>query len=322
MEWIDDPSRGDWLRELLDAGAQTTQSVVPRGYEAYARVFHPAYLRSLPDRAVPTQSEYERMPDAERDALHGTYIDETATWAQTAEAFGTTLHPLAQWQRLVRTPAGEDWRTRVAPDGREFTSPEEGSMPPELLASVSSHLIAHTSTPDAGFAALWEGWGGLLGFMGRTPSRAWLSFSDAPAHEQLLARSIHNPFEDAYRKETWQTGILSEEISRGPRLQLPGRGHVLFSAAPHAFADPAWILDAPWRDAEAEEHGFAPSAQHPSLIWPEDRTWVLVSEIDFDSTIVAGTTELVAAICADPSIEAMPVPADADLGWQGDEVNR
>jgi hypothetical protein len=261
------------------------------------------------------------MPHDEVVALIDQDVDEPATWADAAAAFGTTLHPLAQWQRLVRAPDGEDWRTRAAPDGREFTSPEEGSMPPELLASVASHLIAHTSTPDAGFAALWAGWGGLLGFMGQTPSRRFFSF-DAPAHEQLLERSIHNPFEDDYRKKTWQPGILSEEISRGPRLQLPDREHVLFSAPPRAFADPDWILDAPWRDTEAEEHGFAPSAQHPSLIWPEDRAWVLVSEIDFDSTIVAGSAALVAEICADPAVEAMPVPADADLGWQGDEVNR
>ena len=87
-------------------------------------------------------------------------------------------------------------------------------------------------------------------------------------------------------------------------------------------ADPAWIRDAPWRDAEAEQHGFAPSAQHPSLIWPEDRAWVLVSEIDYDSTIVAGSAELIRAICADAAIEALPLPENADLTWTADEVNR
>lgn len=322
MEWIEDPSRGDWLRERLDAGPDTMHCVVPRGYPAYARVFHPASVRSLPDRPVPTEAEYARMTDAEILALHHQYLDETTTWSATAAAFGTRLHPLAQWQRLVRTPADGDWRTRIAPDGREFTSPEEGSMPPSLLADVAQHLLAHTTTPDAGFAALWEGVGGLLGFMGHSPSRAFLSFPDDPAHEQLLQRSIHNPFEDSFRPRSWHPGILSERISRGPRLELPGRSHVLFSTAPRVFSDPTWILDAPWRDLEAEAHGYAPSAQHPSLIWPEDRAWVLVSEIDFDSTIVAGSAELVRALCADPAIEALPVPEDADLGWQADEVNR
>lgn len=299
MEWIADPSPGDWLRERLDDGYATMHVAVPRGFPAYARVFHPASARSLPD-----------VPD-----------DETVTWAETAVAFGTTLHPLAQWRNLVRTPEDGDWRTRNAPDGREFTSPEEGSMPPELLASVARHLAAHTGTPDAGFAALWGGWGGLLGFLGHTPSREFVAFSDAPAHEQMLQRSIHNPFENAFRKRTWQEGILSREISEAAGLQLPGRDHVLFSAPPRAFADPDWILDAPWRDTEAEQHGFSPAAQHPSLIWPEDHAWVLVSEIDYDSTIVAGPVELIHAICADPAIEALPLPENADLTWTADEVN-
>ena len=44
--------------------------------------------------------------------------------------------------------------------------------------------------------------------------------------------------------------------------------------------------------------------RHPELAFGEHRTAALVAEI-----------------CADPAVEAMPVPADADLGWQGDEVN-
>ncbi|MFC7787893.1 hypothetical protein ACU045_02820 [Microbacterium sp. MAHUQ-60] len=296
MEWIAAPSAGNWLRERLDDGYATMHGVVPRGYAAYARVFHPASVRSRPE-----------IPD-----------DVAVTWADVASVFATRLHPLAQWRALVRTPDDEDWRTRNGPDGREFTSPEEGSMPPELLASVARHLVEHTGTPDAGFAALWAGWGGLLGFMGHSPSRSFFGFTDQPAHEQMLQRSIRSPFEDAFRRRTWQEGILSREISEGPRLQLPGREHVLFSAPPRVFADPDWTLDAPWRDTVAEEHGFPPSAQHPSLIWPDDRAWVVVSEIDFDSTIVAGSVDLVRAICADPAIEALPLAENADLTWRAD----
>lgn len=54
MEWIENPSVGDWLREQLDEDYSSMHGVVPRGYPAYARVFHPASVRSLPDRAVPT----------------------------------------------------------------------------------------------------------------------------------------------------------------------------------------------------------------------------------------------------------------------------
>lgn len=322
MEWMANPEVGAWLRERLDASAATMHVVVPHGYPAYARIFHPAIVRSLPDRAVPAHDEWERMPEAEQQRLRELFVDEPTTWAETADAFGTTLHPFAQWQRLVRTPVDGDWRTRVSPDGREFSAPIEGELDAVLLSAIAEHLAGHTTTPDAGFAAVWEGYGGLLGFFGETPSRAFLTFTDDPNHQEMLNRSTHDPFNNVFRKPTWQEGILSREISEGPRLELPDRNHVLFSAPPRAFAEPDWVRQAPWRDLPAEEHGFPPRAHSPSILWPEDRAWVLVSEVDFDSTIVAGSDELIREICADERVEALQIPEGADLTWDADRVNR
>jgi len=319
---MSDPSAGAWLRERLDADYETMHGVVPRGFPAYARIFHPAIARSLPGRTIPTADELVRMPEPEQRALMAEFVDEPVSWAQTAAAFGTVLHPFAQWQRIVRTPPDGDWRTRIAPDGREFTAPMEGELDPTLLAAIAAHLVDHTQTPDAGFAALWEGRGGLLGFFGVTPSRSFLTFTDDPNHQAMLERSAHDPFNNVFRRPTWQEGILSREISEGPRLDLPGRDHVLFSAPPRAFADPEWVLHVPWRDLPAEEHGFPPSGQSPSILWPEDRAWVMVSEVDYDSTIVAGSSALIEALCADEQLEALPLPEGAALTWDADAVNR
>ena len=49
---------------------------------------------------------------------------------------------------------------------------------------------------------------------------------------------------------------------------------------------------------------------------------MLVTEGDFDSTIIAGSNELIRAICTDSRIEALPIREGADLGWDADEVNR
>lgn len=322
MEWIADPeSAGGWLRERLDAGHGTMHGVVPHGYPAYARVFHPAGARTMHGGPLPSPDDWVRMPAAEQERRMAQIEDAPATWAETAAAFGTEFHPLAQWHRLVRSPPGWIAQTRVAPDGREFTAPQEGVLPPDLLARLAAHLVAHTSTPDDGVAAVWEGWGGLLGFFGESPSRAFLGTSADPNHQAMLDRSVRDPFNNVFRRPVWQDGILSREISEGPRLQLPDRGHVLFSAPPRAFAEPHWILAAPWRDRVAEEHGFAPDAQHPSILWPSDRTWVMVSEIDSDSTVVAGPRDLVAAICADDVLEALPIPEGADLSRHGDRRN-
>lgn len=322
MEWIADTSSGAWLRERLDDGHSTMHGVVPHGFPAYARVFHPAIVRSLPDRPVPASAEWDRMPLAEQHRLIEQFVDQPTTWAETAAAFGTTMHPFAQWQRVVRTPADEDWRTRVAPDGREFTAPMEGEPGAALLSAIATHLVANTSTPDAGFAAIWEGFGGLLGFFGETPSRTFFSFADDPNHQAMLDRSTRDPFNNVFRKPTWQDGILSREISEGPRLSLLDRDHVLFAAAPRAFADPDWVLHVPWRDRPAEEHGFPPRALSPNILWPEDHAWVLVSEIDFDSTIVAGSVDLIRELCADGELEALLIPEGTDLTWDADLVNR
>lgn len=322
MEWIANPSVGDWIGQRLDPGYATMHGVVPRGFPAYARIFHRPTVRALPERPVPSTEEWERMPEHEQHRLLDAFVDAESTWAEAAADFGTTLHPLAQWHRIVRTPQGEDWRSRISPSGREVTAPLEGELDRAQLARVAAVLAAHTTTPDAGVAALWEGYGGLLGFFGHSPSRAFFPVDDDPHHRAMLDRSTHDPFNNVFRKRTWQEGILSREISEGPRLQLPGRGYVLFSAAPRAFADPDWILDAAWRDRMAEEHGFAPSAQAPNILWPDDRAWIMASDIDVDSTIVGGSAALITALCATEGVEALAVPEGADLTWDADEVNR
>ncbi|WP_300266254.1 hypothetical protein [Microbacterium sp.] len=324
MRWTTDISAGDWLRDRVD-GDWSIHHFVPRGYEAYARIFHPVEVRSIPGRAMPTHDEMARMPDHERHDLVERMSAEEATWAEAAAAFGTTMHALAQWDNLLQVE--HDQGERIAADGREFSGGAFGALSPRQLARVAGHLAAHTTTASDAYAGLWSGWGGLVGFMGQAPSRAFLQFGepDSPElarHNEMLGRSFTDRFNNVFRRSTWQEGILSREISEGPRLQLPDREYILFRADVRTFEDPSWILDAPWRDRPAEEHGFEPSAQAPGLMWPADQAWVLASEIDYDSTIIAGSAGLIEAICADAALEALPIPEGADLSWDGDTVNR
>ncbi|WP_420114204.1 hypothetical protein [Pseudactinotalea sp.] len=316
MHWTADVSLGAWMAERLDAPWRgTIHDVVPRGFEAYARVFHPA------DRDRPVGQAWPPLPYAAHRAQWQAFEDrapqidsEHVSWAVTAAAFGTTVHPLAQWGALVAPGVvveNEDGpRDR---DGWRYQEPALGQPPPATLASVARHLAEHTTTPDGGAIAVWEGWGGLVGHLGPTPSRAFLSTSDDDRHRGLLANLVPERFRSPFAKDRWQPGILADDVSRGPRLQLPGRDHVLFTGGVAELTSPDWVLAAPWRDREAEAHGFEPSAHSPSLVWPDDRAWVLVSEVDWDSTVIGGTRVLVAAICADPAVEALPLPPEAPL---------
>lgn len=346
MEWTDEVGHGEWIRERLDpALTASMHSVVPRGFAAYARVFHRPHVAQLPGRAVPTQDEWVRMPEAERQRLSATMVYGPTTWAEIGRAFGTAVHSEAQWNRLVRTPTDAgDWRRALAPDGREFEAPTAGQLDADLVAAVATHLARQTSTPGDVFVAVWAGWGGLTGFFGETPARTFLQLTaenrpetaadavdalrraaDSAVYDQhnaMLGRSIHDSFNTVLGRPTWQPGTLSDEISRGDRLHLPGRDHILFHGGIDELADPDWPSRAPWRDPELERHGLDPAAESPSLVWPADRAWVMVTEVDFDSTIVAGSAELVRELVADPLLEALRMEEGADLTWDADEVNR
>ncbi|HEX5859720.1 MAG TPA: hypothetical protein VFY91_16565 [Microbacterium sp.] len=337
MEWTADVSAGEWLRERLDADWPTPSmhGVVPRRFAAYARIFHPATRDRPVGRPWPGlpygahAREWAEFQEAAPD------IDvERVTWADTAAAFGARMHPLAQWANLVgldpHAAAREDGPRDAS--GWRYGDPPQGDVDADILTAIADVLAAHTTTPADGHVAVWSGWGGLLGFIGDSPSRAFLQPGGTASdpgeeaamaqHNEMLRQSTRDPLNKVFSKPSWQTGVLSDEISKGPRLELPAREYVLFRGGAAELADPEWVTRSPWRDRAQEEHGFPPSAQAPALVWPDDRAWVLVTEVDYDSTVVAGSAALVRALIDDPRLEAAEIPADADLSWGGDGVSR
>jgi hypothetical protein len=59
----------------------------------------------------------------------------------------------------------------------------------------------------------------------------------------------------------------------------------------------------------------------PQLWWPEDRAWVVATEIDFDSTIVASTNGGAETLLNGDGLEALLVPSDGRLDIAGDEIS-
>lgn len=105
------------------------------------------------------------------------------------------------------------------------------------------------------------------------------------------------------------SGVLSRRAATGPRLELPDRDYVCFEAGITAFTSNAWIAAAPWiaRD-EAADH-----PQTPTLVWPKDRDWYLVSDIDLDSTLIACSRSCADALLTAPGIEAHEIDRDTRL---------
>lgn len=323
--WVPDIERGAWLSPMRDERFGSMHSVIPRGFEAYARIFH----RIERDRPRETNTWLGINPVTYFD-----YVDdieaaletERTTWAQAAASFGTTMHAAAQYPRLVRRDYG-DSDGAIAPDGWRYGSTQEGSLGSGVLAAASAVLARHTRTPDAGIAAIWEGWGGLISSAGYsefrlvatgdTGMRARLAMLGRRGAEwlrgwRMAARSTFGPAPKP------GSGLLPRDVAVGPRLELDegtGRPFILFEAGARDFAEESWVNEAPW------VHN-AHWPQSPSILWPDDHAWVLATEIDYDSTLVGGSTALIRELVQAPGVEALPLRPDADLSWDGDDINR
>lgn len=71
---------------------------------------------------------------------------------------------------------------------------------------------------------------------------------------------------------------------------------------------------------EAPSHDwFRP--QSPSLIWPTGNSWCVATEVDFDSTLIAGDQHLIDAVLGAEDLEAMPIRPGDYLDSRGETVN-
>lgn len=56
--------------------------------------------------------------------------------------------------------------------------------------------------------------------------------------------------------------------------------------------------------------------------WPLDRSWFLVSEIDFDSTVIGCSAAVAAGLMAHEAIETALIPEGSSLTFDSDLINR
>ncbi|MFC0678129.1 hypothetical protein ACFFGH_09780 [Lysobacter korlensis] len=265
-----------WIEERLGEWS-TMHSVVPRGYDAYVRVFHPIEAQLLDW----TGSGYVTL---EQRVL---------TWHAVARSTRTTVHPLMQWTAIGRGLPQYRAETR----GWQYGEPAQGRMPVEWLSRAVS--VLHRGGEPCGRAAVWEGYGWLR------PSgtgTAQLSAHDEPADATASPIDESLPFEPAEQA--------------GRMLDLPSRSYFVFDADLGMLADEAWARESGW--------GWGTSfwGDTPNLLWPLDRSWFLVSEIDFDSTVIGCSADLAAELLSDDVLETALIPEGASLSFDADHINR
>jgi len=173
-------------------------------------------------------------------------------------------------------------------------------LPPEPLTALCDVLGRHTETAEQCWFCLWEGVGWIEG-----SAVSWYSDDGAPP-------PIYPPAIPA---------AFPPEVLAGPRVRLPNRDYILLrgplesaTQLGHRFGELCAAAGLPIDDVEA----FLP--QSPHLAWPEDRAWCVATEIDLDSTYVAGPEELIAAVLADDRLEARPANRGDPLVGPTDDV--
>ena len=207
------------------------------------------------------------------------------TWSEVAQATGRQPHPLMQWHALVGSPDADNMRGSRWPGD----NPERGNLVPEVLGPLCDLLAGHTATCEDCWFCLWEGY-------------KWITGGGA-----VFGSSLDGPVISF--EELIPPAFSPEELSR-PRVHHPDRDYLLL-----AGPLPAALQIGHWLTADC----FFP--QSPNLVWPDDRAWCVATEIDFDSTLVGGTTELVDAILQDPTFDSWPVQPDDSLTADADSIN-
>ena len=70
-----------------------------------------------------------------------------------------------------------------------------------------------------------------------------------------------------------------------------------------------------------EELAKADYLNSPNLWWPEDKAWIVATEIDFMDTYVGGSANCISQLLCDPELEAFPISIDARVDFLGDTIN-
>lgn len=123
-----DVSPADWVAaQICDLGSDVG-SLVPSTFEAYARVFHPAY-----------EGEEGRE----------------VRWEEVAAANGRHAHPAMQWGSITGS-----WRLEMQ-SGVWDGEPDMGSLPRRQAARLAELLSEYTQTPERCWFGVWEGFGAL-----------------------------------------------------------------------------------------------------------------------------------------------------------------
>lgn len=125
----DEVETAEWIGERLHPFAQDVGSVIPAGFDAYARIFHPAWWSGVGDETE-------------------------VRWSEVAAWSGRTVHPEMQFHSIAARAPGR--HTGPQPWNGQ---PREGRLSDRQTRALIGLLSNHTSTQNDCWFCVWEGYG-------------------------------------------------------------------------------------------------------------------------------------------------------------------
>lgn len=206
LELKEDLSAADWIIDRIHGFAEDVGSIVPEGFEAYARLFHPA-------------ARFENNAQVE------------VSWSDVAAANDRTVHPEMQWPNISGTWGYSD------PTSPSLWSqpPQDGSLPRQYTDYLRDVLTEYTSTPDQVWFAVWEGFGGLKLRPGGTVTLSW--------GRKGKQREVHRPPLRPPPGPTFQLPNRAYYLLSGP---IEGIGESMCEGSMWQSANLWWPNDRAW----------------------------------------------------------------------------
>lgn len=135
---VHDTAEAQWFCEGLDPSFENVTGLLPCGFEAYARVLHPAW------RVRREGGQLARSP---------------VRWAEVAGIRGTVAHRRMQWPQIWALPPFEDSVIEACVEAglEPIAQPDEGTLPPEVARALIEVLGEHTGAPEPCFVGVWFG---------------------------------------------------------------------------------------------------------------------------------------------------------------------
>lgn len=243
-----------WVVQGLRGFGESVLSVVPEGFEAYARVFHPAYE----NRGA------ERVP---------------LSWADIAARNGREPHKGMQW---VGVSAGTSAHYPGDDASDNLDLPEEGNLPLELARRLYPVLERHTNSPETCCFAVWEGFSNLGERIFEAPA------FKIPGRELRLFEGSTNALATSFASKAFGRprqgyGVMVAVPRFSWSWPPPGWNDLKLLLR--------WHLDRERLVTELSadlEPSFWPH-QSANLAWPSDHAWCIATEIDFNTTYIGGS---------------------------------